>query len=388
VTTTNTLGSTILEPQQFDRFVRVMQNKAVLLPMFRLQVMDAPKADIDRIAFGQRVMGVPPAEGQPKSEGDFVSPASSRHQLEAEYMQGVVSLTDKLLRRTIERAALKDTVMDLIAERVGLDIEEQGLKGDSLSLDPYLALNDGWLKITRRRVVEDANQAYDDGAVALFTTGGAETTKTFYLPKLPITELTFELWESPTGTGTKVSDEDGDGVVDEVGGSGVTGTIDYESGKVEVSGLTPATAYGVKYTANSFDKTASNYPENLFDRLIRVVPKPYYGNPSEWVIAAPFHVIKAYRDRLKARNSALGDEAQVNGQVRLPYEGSWVTYVPNMPNNLVWLTHPDNTIYGVFHEVEIEQERVAKAKRYDIIVDAETDYHFEEPEASVVAEIY
>lgn len=386
VTTTSTLGTTLLEPQQFERFVKIMQYKTTVLPKARLQVMTSNKADIDRIGFSSRVMGVPPTEGLSKDVADFVSPTSARHQLESVYMQGVVSLTDQLLRRTIERGNLKDTIMDMIAERVGLDVEDQGINGDSGSSDPFLALNDGWLKKTRRRVVEDALKAYDDVSTPSFATGVGVTTATVYYGKVPISGGTFEIYTTST-SGTLVADEDGDGVIDEVGGSGIGGTIDYDSGKIVLTGLTASTSYFVKYTAVAFDNTTDSWVEDMFDLMIRVLPKQYYNDPSQWYINVPYEVIKAYRSRLKARYTDLGDQVQQQGKVILPYDGLWVQYVPNMPFNRGWLTNFDNTIYGVFHEIEIEQEREAKAKRYDIIVDAETDYQFEEPEATVVAEL-
>jgi len=389
LTTVSTLGSTILEPQQFDRYVRMLQKKAVLLPRVRMQVMDAPIVDIDRIAFTTRVMGPPAAEGTGKSTSDYVAPTFVEHQLEACEMQGVVGVTDKMLRRNPERQALMNTILDLMAERTGLDIEEQGINGDTDSGDTFLALNDGWLAKTRRRCPEDAAKAYDDLTTPSFSTISAQTTAIVYYPMLPILEGTFELWEVETDSshGTLVADEDGDGVLDEVASSGVGGTIDYESGMIVLTGLTPSTDYAVKYTANAFDNTDSNYPENAFDQAIRVLPKQNFRTPSEWLLCVPWHVLKAYRDRLKARESSLGDQYQQGAGDSAPYEGITILYVPNMPQNRLWLTHPDNTVYGIFHEVQMETERQAVAKRTDIIVNAETDYGFEDPEASVVVEL-
>lgn len=392
ITTQATLGDTILEPEQFNRYVRTLQHKTVVLQRYRLQIMNAPKVDIDRIAFGERVMGPPPVEGQPKAESDWVSPQFAQHQLISARMQGVVSITDQMLRNNPERAGLQGTIVDMMSERGGLDIEEQAIKGDTGSGDAFLALNDGWLKLTRRECVEDADAAYDDASSASFSTGVGETTATVWYDKLPITEGTFEIYTTST-SGTLVADEDGDGVIDQVAASGIAGTIDYENGKIVLTGLTASTDYFVKYTAESFDRNASSgvlFPENMFDRLIKVVPKEYFMRPSEWDLNVPWWVLKAYRDILKARGTDLGDKFQTTGSgaVRVQYEDVWVQYVPNMPKNKAWLTHPDNTIYGIFHEVEMEQEREAKAKRTDIIIDTETDYQFEEPEATVVATIY
>ncbi len=128
---------------------------------------------------------------------------------------------------------------------------------------------------------------------------------------------------------------------------------------------------------------------NMFDRMITVIPKNYFRRPREWFIYVPWWVLDTYRDQLQGRGTDLGDRHVVNGEGDMtPYKGVNVKYVPNMPENQAWLTHPDNTVYGVFHQVEVEQEREGKAKRTDIIINAETDYQFEEPEATVKALIY
>jgi hypothetical protein len=394
LTTTSVAGSSVLEPAQFDRYVRLLQKSTILLPMLRLMIMTSNKQDIDRIGFSGRVMGVPAAEGEGPADPDgFTAPGFAQHQLISCEMQGFVSVTDKLMRRNIEKANFMQTILEMVAEASGVDIEEQGIKGDTDSADTFLQLNDGWLKKTRRRCAEDTNQLYDDNTTPLFTTGGAETTHIITYDKIPLEPGTFELWEDQTSGpgGTKVADEDGDGVIDEVGGSGVTGSIDYENGVVTLAGLTVAQAYATKYTIKSFDLDASSgvlFPENMFDRMIEALPKQYYKNPMEWLFAVPWWVMKKYRDILKSRNTQLGDTAQTTGPVILPYESSRVIYVPNMPQGKAWLLHPNNTIYGVFHEVQLEQEREAKKKRTDVVVNAETDYGFEEPEASVVADIY
>lgn len=392
ITIQSTLGSSVLEPEQFDRFVRVLQHKTKILPLVRMQTMNAPIQDIDRIAFGDRVMKARPTEGTAVATSDFTTPTFDQHQLTAVGMRGVVGISDQVLRNNPEREMLMQTITDMMGERAGLDIEEQGIQGDTGSSDAFLALNDGWLKSTRRRVVEDALKAYDDASVASISTGVGVTTATVYYDNVPITGGTFEVYTTST-SGTLVADEDGDGVIDEVSSSGVTGTIDYNSGLVTLTGLTASTDYFVKYTAVAFDISASSgvlYPENMFDRMIQVVPKQYFTNPADWYIACPFAVYDGYSQILASRGTDLGDVYQTgpNGLPFIPYRhGVKVIYVPNMPSDRAWLFHPDNTLYGIFEQVELETEREAKAKRTDLILDASTDYAFEEPEASVVAEI-
>lgn len=393
ITTQTIVGDTVLEPYQFEKYVRVLQKKAEILSRYRLMVMQNPIVDIDRIAFSSRVMGVPPTEGEAKSTSDFVSPSFAQHQLISKRMQGVVSVTDQALRNNPERQKLMDSILTMMAERGGLDIEEQGINGDTGSSDAFLALNDGWIKLARRRVVEDSLAAknYDDVSTPSIVTGAGETTAIAYYDDVPITGGTFEIYTTST-SGTKVADEDGDGVIDEVGGSGISGTIDYNSGKVVLAGLSASTNYYIKYTVVTFDRDASSgklFPMNMFDRLITVIPKEYFRVPRDWDINVPWWVLDAYRDQLQSRGTDLGDRYMTDGNDNVvPYKNVNVRYVPNMPENQAWMTHPDNTIYGVFVKVYLEQEREAKAKRTDIIIDTETDYSYEEFEAVAKAIIY
>ena len=98
VTTTTTLGATILNPQQFDRYVRVLQYKTAILGRYRFQPMDSQIVDIDRIAFGERIMGVPAAEGEAKDEDKDTT----------EQGEGEQHLLPKdILRRLLEGESLK-----------------------------------------------------------------------------------------------------------------------------------------------------------------------------------------------------------------------------------------------------------------------------------------
>ena len=100
----------------------------------------------------------------------------------------------------------------------------------------------------------------------------------------------------------------------------------------------------------------------------------------------PWSVGNAYRNLLKARGTALGDAAQT-GLNQLVYKSVPLMEVWTMPETRVELAHPDNMLYGVFHEVQLEAEREAKKKRTDWILNTEVDFNYEEPEAAVIAKL-
>jgi len=386
ITTTTTAGDSVLNETQLKRYIRMLQKKTVVLPEARQVIMDSNVMDIDQVGFAGRVLRPAAAEGSALSQSDWASPTFSQNKLTAVEAQGIVSITDKLMRRNIEKPGFENTLVDMIGERTGIDLEELGLSGDTGSSDPYLAINDGWLKLARRTVPEVTDAAYDDASTPLFSTGVGETTQDVLYDKVPIEAGTWEIYTTST-SGTLVGHDDGNGVIVQDAASGISGAIDYESGAVSLEGLTASTDYFTKYTAQSFDYDGDDFPEDMFDAMIYAIPKPYFMRRPEWRIYVPFWVEDAYRNKLRARGTALGDSAQTGG-ARLVYKDVPVVYVPNMPNGRSWLTHPDNTVYGIFHRVELEREREAKAKRTDFVVNMEVDYNYEEEEATVKAEIF
>jgi len=71
-----------------------------------------------------------------------------------------VHLSDEVLEDNIERGELRQTILEMIAEAAGRDMEEVIINGDTASADPFLATLDGLLKQATSHIV-------DAGGVAL-----------------------------------------------------------------------------------------------------------------------------------------------------------------------------------------------------------------------------
>lgn len=142
-----------------------------------------------------------------------------------------------------------------------------------------------------------------------------------------------------------------------------------------------------------FDTAHATWPENLFDALVQAVPKQYLQNRTEWRIYTDWQTEDDYRNLLKARGTQLGDQAQV-GAAPIPYKGIPVQYVPMVERSaappagagrITMLQHPDNMVWGLFHEVTIERDRVPKSRRTDFVLTVECDAGYEDENAAVVA---
>ena len=134
--------------------------------------------------------------------------------------------------------------------------------------------------------------------------------------------------------------------------------------------------------------------EEVLEALLDALPKQYLINRAEWEFQVPYEIENGYRDILKARGTALGDAALTTGG-KLMYKGIPVVYCPmlersksveeNGAGRIAMLQHPDNMVWGVFHEVTIEAKRDAENRRTEFYLTIECDAHYEDEKAAVVA---
>lgn len=134
--------------------------------------------------------------------------------------------------------------------------------------------------------------------------------------------------------------------------------------------------------------------ESIFEATIRAIPSKYFGDRSQWVFYVPFEIEQAYRKVLKARGTNLGDTVQTSG-IQLAYEGFPVKhcsvlnrYIPTAnggTGRIVMLQKPNNMVWGVFHEITMEEEREAKQFRTDFVYGLEADTNYEDENASAIA---
>ena len=313
------MGSSVLVPEQFDRFVRAMEAKTVILPEARFVRMTNHRENIDRIALTDRILhSGGEVDGATKlqahrelADGEMAKVTTATNQLIARETQAVAGIYDATVRRIIERGNFENTLVELMGEAAGRDLEEFGLLADTDILhadDDVLSLTDGWVK-------RADNKLYGGGLVPDFNTGAAD------------------------------------------------------------------------------------WPENLFEAILAATPKKHLGNRNEWRLWVPWSIENDYRNLLKARGTALGDVMQT-GHQPVPYKGIPVVYAPiieraksrdnggdvkNFPGRVVLFGHPDNLVWGVFHEVTIEPERHARGRKTSFVMTIEADAHYEDETAATAA---
>lgn len=159
-----TTDAGVLQPAQAAKFMRILIDEAVVVRMAKVVPMRSPKQLIEKIRFGSRVLR-PGQEATALSAADRSAPDLSKVELDAKLFKAEVRLSDEVLEDSIERSQLRQTVMQLMAERIALDTDELTANGDTSSADAFLATLDGM----RAQATSNVHNA-----------GGVATNKTIF----------------------------------------------------------------------------------------------------------------------------------------------------------------------------------------------------------------
>ncbi len=145
-----------LNSEQSSKFLRGVIDQPTLLNTVRSIIIDGENKKIEKIGFGQRIMraGV---ENTALTADKYAKPQFGKVELTTKELVAEVRLSYDTLETNIERAQLKNTIIQMIQERVALDIEELILQGDKDSSDAYLAILDGFLKKASGHIVDAQN---------------------------------------------------------------------------------------------------------------------------------------------------------------------------------------------------------------------------------------
>lgn len=146
-----------LNPEQTDRFIQTLMDEPTILRNVRTVTMNGPQMKINKIGFGSRILR-PAVSATPLADGDRVKPDLSQVELNTKEIMAEVHIPYDVLEDNIERGniavgmesgagGLHQTIVDLLARRAAVDLEELAIMGDTASGDSYLALQDGYLKL-------------------------------------------------------------------------------------------------------------------------------------------------------------------------------------------------------------------------------------------------
>lgn len=160
-----------LLPEQADQFIRTLIDSPTLLNVCRVVPMRSPSQKINKIGFGSRILR-PGTSATALAAGDRSKPTLGQIELNTKEVIAEVHIPYDVMEDNIERAlaatngasnaaqgGLHSTIVQLIGERAALDLEELALLGDTASADAYLALQNGWLKLSTSHTVNAGSAA-------------------------------------------------------------------------------------------------------------------------------------------------------------------------------------------------------------------------------------
>ncbi|MCM3138960.1 phage major capsid protein [Bacillus safensis] len=147
----------LMNPTQSSTFIRMVQNAPTLLQDARVIPMDSDAQKIEKIGFGQRILR-PGQEGVGLTNEQKTAPTTSTVELNAKEVIAEVNITYDTLENNIEGDNLQNTIMQMLAERAAVDIEELILNGNTASSDAYLAQLDGIRKQATSHIVDVAGE--------------------------------------------------------------------------------------------------------------------------------------------------------------------------------------------------------------------------------------
>lgn len=136
----------LLVPEQADRFIKLLIKQSKMMQMVNTMTMNSPKRLLETLRFAGRVLR-PGFEATALPLADRSAPDLTKREISAELLKAEVRLNNEVLEDNIERQAMRNTIMQSLAEAVSRDLEFALINGDTASADPLLAVQDGVRKL-------------------------------------------------------------------------------------------------------------------------------------------------------------------------------------------------------------------------------------------------
>lgn len=180
----------LLLPEQANQFIDFIYNEPTILRQARFIRMNSPQMKINRMGFGSRILRAARQSGSALDAGgndryvraaDRAKPQTSQIQLSTSEVIAEVRIPYEVLEDNIEGESFEAHVLRAIATRVAEDLEELALWADTASSDPFLALQNGWMKRASAHVLDNLDVGFSGDTV----TAGLMMMPPKYLRNMP-----------------------------------------------------------------------------------------------------------------------------------------------------------------------------------------------------------
>ena len=145
-------GKALLNPEQLGRFLRSATINQTILKDANFNLMKSFKKELANVGLAGRVLQSGyKANGDTNDELDPADVDFGYAELDAKKLKAMCSILDDEKEDNMEQAQFEQTLLTMMGERIGEDLEVWALFGDtdiSYSDDKLLSTTDGWIKTT------------------------------------------------------------------------------------------------------------------------------------------------------------------------------------------------------------------------------------------------
>lgn len=146
--TTGDVTAGLLNPEQSRKFIKQTMESTVLGGVIRTEMRRSKTGEIDKIGIGKRLMR---KKTENSDDGYRGKPIFDKVEYATVAVRLPWEITEETLRENIEGQGLESTITSLMAQAVGIDMEDLWLNSDTAtaSIDEdydFLKVNDGWIK--------------------------------------------------------------------------------------------------------------------------------------------------------------------------------------------------------------------------------------------------
>jgi hypothetical protein len=152
----SSLPNSIMNRQQANRFIDLVVDESVLIKMSRVVKVNHPKGEINKLDLGDIV-----TEGaHTTSRATTRTPSERIVTYDMEKYRSAFDLKTDFMEDNLERAGIRDTLLQMFSKRIAIDTELAAIEGDDsvttgdgqTDENNLLGVNDGWQKILENAV--------------------------------------------------------------------------------------------------------------------------------------------------------------------------------------------------------------------------------------------
>jgi len=156
----------LLQAEQAERLIDEVEEQPTMINRVRTVRMNSHTLKIDKVGFDSRIMKAAPQGTSPYADDDGTNDrhlaAASRSKVTTRQIELVtkevmaeIHIPYDVLEDNLERGNFESHVLTLMARRAAQDLEEWIISADDASLDSYLALTNGVMKLATSNVVDN-----------------------------------------------------------------------------------------------------------------------------------------------------------------------------------------------------------------------------------------